>query len=150
MKKIAVVYASVHHRNTEKLLLGIKESLNIDLIPVNKVKESDVSKYDVVGFASGIYMGKFHKSLLNCIDAGYQFPKDTFVICTSGIKNGKYLLNMQKLLQSKGLKVLGGYQCKGYDTYGFLKLIGGIAKGHPTREEMEDATVFVRNLLNGR
>ena len=41
---------------------------------------------------------------------------------------------------------LGEYHCQGFDTFGPFKLVGGIAKGHPTSQEIEGAVAFYRNL----
>jgi len=44
---------------------------------------------------------------------------------------------------------MGSYGCRGYDTYGPFKLVGGIAKGHPTEEEIDGAVAFY-NKISGR
>ena len=46
------------------------------------------------------------------------------------------------IAQARRCENLGAYYCKGFDTYGPFKLIGGIAKGHPTEEEIEGAVRF--------
>lgn len=152
MKKIVIIYTSVHHKNTQKLLYGMREkvkskTVKIDLIPSDKIMNQDFSKYDIVGFASGIYMGHFHKSILDCIGQSYKFPKASFVICTSGSTNKKYLLRIQELLRQNGFTTLGGFQCKGYDTYGIFKMIGGIAKGHPNEKDILNAKDFIERVL---
>lgn len=45
-----------------------------------------------------------------------------------------------------GAKILGEYGCLGFDSFGPFKLIGGIAKGHPTNEEIDGAVKFYENL----
>ena len=35
---------------------------------------------------------------------------------------------------------------KGYDTFGPFKLVGGLAKGHPTQEENDGAVAFYKGL----
>ena len=37
---------------------------------------------------------------------------------------------------------IGRFQCKGFDTYGPFKLIGGIAKGHPDQKDIREAVEF--------
>ena len=51
----AIVYASVHHGNTEKLVKSIAEGCQVDLIDAVKQPDADLSSYDMIGFASGIY-----------------------------------------------------------------------------------------------
>ena len=41
----------------------------------------------------------------------------------------------------------GKYSCKGYDTFGPFKLIGGIAKGHPNEKDLAGAVEFYQNIL---
>ena len=60
----AIVYASVHHGNTEKLVKGIAEECQVDLIDAVKQPNADLNSYDMIGFASGIYFSKFHQSIL--------------------------------------------------------------------------------------
>ena len=50
----AIVYASVHHGNTEKLVKGIAEECQVDLIDAVKQPDADLCSYDMIGFASGI------------------------------------------------------------------------------------------------
>ena len=38
--------------------------------------------------------------------------------------------------------------CKGFDTYGPFKLVGGIKKGHPTQTEINGAVKFFEALYN--
>jgi flavodoxin len=43
--------------------------------------------------------------------------------------------------------LLGTYGCKGFDTVGPLKLIGGIAKGHPDENDVKGAIEFFRRII---
>ena len=42
--------------------------------------------------------------------------------------------------------MLGEFGCKGYDTFGPFKLVGGIAKGHPDQKDLAAARAFYRRL----
>ena len=130
----AIVYASVHHGNTEKLVKGIAEECQVDLIDAVKQPDVDLSSYDMIGFASGIYFSKFHQSIL-----GF-----AFLICTyGGSANYK---SIEQILDEKRSKVIGKFGCKGYDTFGPFKLVGGIAKGHPDEEDIKNTVEFVKEL----
>ena len=48
----AIVYASVHHGNTEKLVKNIAEECQVDLIDAVKQPDADLSSYDMIGFRS--------------------------------------------------------------------------------------------------
>ena len=43
-------------------------------------------------------------------------------------------------------KVIGKFGCKGYDSFGPFKLVGGIAKGHPNEKDLEAAVNFMTEL----
>ena len=45
----AIVYASVHHGNTEKLVKGIAEECQVDLIDAVKQPDADLCSYDMIG-----------------------------------------------------------------------------------------------------
>jgi len=64
MNRIAVIYCSVHHKNTEKLISYVDTTDNFDLCKSEDIKLGD---YDLIGFASGIYMGKLHGKLIRFI-----------------------------------------------------------------------------------
>ena len=42
--------------------------------------------------------------------------------------------------------ILGKFGCKGFDTFGPFKLVGGIAKGHPNTQDLERARSFYREI----
>lgn len=56
--KTAIIYASVHHENTKKVVEAIAGENVVDLIDATKKKERDLSEYGLIGFASGVYYGK--------------------------------------------------------------------------------------------
>ena len=128
----AIVYASIHHGNTEKLVKSIAEECQVDLIDAVKQSDADLGSYDMIGFASGIYFSKFHQSMLK------------FVICTYG--GSANYRSIEQILNKKHSKVIGKFGCKGYDTFGPFKLVGGIAKGHPDEEDIKNAVEFVKGL----
>ena len=61
--KTAIVYYSTHHGNTKKLLDAIAEKNEVALIDVTKQPSADISEYDRIGFASGIYFASFAKEI---------------------------------------------------------------------------------------
>lgn len=147
MKKVAIVYASSHHHNTKKLVENIALKCKIDLFDVLYDNNIDLSNYDIVGFASGIYMSTFHKSLFKFINV-HNLPNKAFLIYTCGSGSKKYSENIKSILVMKGINVLGIYSCRGFDTYGIWKFIGGIAKGHPTPNDILKGIDFVNKIIN--
>lgn len=71
--KTAIVYYSKHHSNTKKVLDALCKNNDITLIDATKTTNADLSGYDLIGYASGIYYSKFHKSVLNFAKKQYAY-----------------------------------------------------------------------------
>ena len=56
--------------------------------------------------------------------------------------------SIDTIAKRKHANVVGQFSCKGYDTFGPFKLIGGLAKGHPDARDLRQATSFVKRLIN--
>ena len=82
--KTAIIYASVHHGNTKKIIDEIAKTNEVDLIDATQVTEKDLSGYDLIGFASGVYYGKFHQSVLKFASVNLIENKNIFLMCTYG------------------------------------------------------------------
>lgn len=143
--KTVIVYASVHHGNTKKLVEKIAEKYSVHLIDAVQQSKADLTEYDRIGFASGIYFSKFHPEILKFASENLPENKRVFLICTYG--GSANYRSIEDILQQKGSDIIGKFGCKGYDTFGPFKLVGGIAKGHPNEKELEDAINFVNGLL---
>lgn len=146
--KTAIVYYSKHHGNTKKLLDAIKSSSKDDITLINVVDtaNADLSEYDIIGFASGIYYSKFEKRVLAFAKNNMPANKNTFFIYTYGAEKQGYTNAIRTALADKNANILGEYGCFGFNTFGPFKLIGGIAKNHPTADEIKGATEFYNNL----
>lgn len=141
--KTAIVYYSRHHENTKKLLEAIAARHDVVLIDAVQNAGIDLRGYDRVGFASGIYYSRFHKSVLN---AAQQLPAGAkvFFLYTYGAKKDGYTKAIREA--AAGAQVLGEYGCFGFNTFGPFKLIGGIAKGHPDKSDIDGALAFYEGL----
>ena len=144
--KTAIVYYSEHHGNTKKLLDAIAAKHDVTLINVTKTPETDLSGYDRIGLASGIYYSSFAKQLLAYAEEHLPEGKDVFYIFTHGAPKGMFLNAVRKIAEAKHCRELGDYHCLGFDTFGPFKLVGGIAKGHPTEDEISGAVSFYEGL----
>ena len=144
--KTAIVYYSEHHGNTKKLLDAIAAKHDVTLINVTKTPETDLSGYDRIGLASGIYYSSFAKQLLAYAEDHLPEGKDVFYIFTHGAPKGMFLNAVRKIAEAKHCRELGDYHCQGFDTFGPFKLVGGIAKGHPTEDEISGAVSFYEGL----
>lgn len=144
--KTAIVYYSKHHGNTKKLLDAIAQKHNVTLIDVTDDGNVDISDYDRIGFASGIYYSKFQKVLIKYAEENMPDGKETFFIYTYGAKKKGYTAAIAEAVNKHNAKLLGEFGCFGFNTFGPFKLIGGIAKGHPNDEELNEALKFYETL----
>ena len=88
----AIVYYSQHHGNTKKLLDAIASiDSSVTLFDVTENPDVDLSFYDRIGFASGIYFNSFARQILSFADA--HLPK-----------NRRYITRNQSQLL-KGIRV---------------------------------------------
>ncbi len=145
--RAAIVYVSIHHGNTEKIAREIARVLNAELLNVGKANEETIKNNDLIGFGSGIYFGKHHISLLKFIDAMPKVNKRAFIFSTRG--GGPpfiYHRAIKRRLRTKGFEIIGEFSCKGFDTFGLLKHIGGINKGKPDERDLEKAKEFAEKL----
>lgn len=141
--KTAIVYYSQHHGNTKKLVDAIASQHEVTLIDVTKAGSADLTDYDCIGFASGIYVSSFAKQLLSFAEENLPENKAVFFMNTCGFQSPVvYFEAIRKISKAKGCCELGAYQCLGYDTFGPFKLVGGIAKGHPDEKDLEGAVRF--------
>ena len=144
--KTAIVYYSKHHGNTKKLLDAIATVDEVALIDVTVDKEVDLSAYDRIGLASGIYYGSYAKQVINFVKKNLPEGKQVFFVYTHGAPKGEFLKSIRPLIEAKKCQELGEYHCKGFDTFGPFKLVGGLAKGHPTEDEIQAAVEFYKGL----
>ena len=144
--KTAIVYYSQHHGNTKKLLDAIAATENVMLIDVTAQPSADLSDYDRIGFASGIYYSSFAKQIVTFASEHLPENKDVFFIYTHGAPKGDFLKDMREIAGKKRCREIGAYHCQGYDTFGPFKLVGGLAKGHPTEAEIAAAVTFYQRL----
>ena len=69
-----------------------------------------------------------------------------FFVCTYGGDKGTSTKVLLEIAKEKNCPVLGEFGCKGFDTFGPFKLVGGIAKGHPNTQDLERARSFYREI----
>jgi len=145
--KTLIVYNSVHHGNTEKVAKVMSDVLEAKLVKPQELDINTIVEYDLVGFGSGIYMGKHHESLFKLADALPIFKnKNAFIFNTSGKGKTDYNNTLKEKLQKKGFNFIGDFSCNGFDTWGPFKLVGGINKGKPDRRDLDQAEKFAAEL----
>ena len=142
----AIVYYSQHHGNTKKLLDAVAAAENVQLIDVTDACTTDLTAFGRIGFASGIYFNSFAKQVLSFAEQYLPENREVFFIYTHGAPVGGFLKAIRTITEKKHCRELGAYHCQGYDTFGPFKLVGGLAKGHPTEDEIKEAVEFYRGL----
>jgi len=159
MKSLIILF-SYHHRNTEKIAKVFAGVLGSEIKLPQQLKPEELKDYDFIGFGSGIYDGKHHKSLLDFADS---LPNSTkgkaFLFSTCGVpialSGKKFVENyrakshsaLREKIQSKGYSIVGEFNCVGFNTNSFLIRFGGINKGRPNAEDLKGAEEFAQNLL---
>ena len=106
--KTAIVYYSQHHGNTRKLLDAIAAENEVTLIDVTKQPETDLTGYDRIGFASGIYYSSFAKQLLSFAQAYLPEGKEVFYLYTHGAPKGTFLTAIRRIAEEKRCRELRG------------------------------------------
>lgn len=145
--KTAIVYISAHHENTKKLVDSIAAANEVAVFDAAKEESIDLSNFDCIGFASGIVNGDFYPSLLSFMEGKLPSNKNVFFLYTCGMKRKGYTEKARNIAMNKECKISGEYGCLGCDTFGPLKMIGGIAKGHPTDSEIKEAVAFFTSII---
>ena len=144
--KTAICYLSCHHGNTRKVVEAMAQTGGADLIDVRTRQAVRLEGYDCIGFASGIYGFEMHKSVAAFARQYLPAGKPVFFVYTYGGAKGTGARALAKIADEKGCPVLGEFACKGHDTFGPFKLVGGIAKGRPNERDLERARAFFLSL----
>jgi len=124
--------------------------LGAEIKTLDQMSPDALLDFDLVGFGSGVYFGKLYKGLLEFADKLPQVNrKSAFIFSTSG-RAGKSAADFHKALRStlssKGYIILGEFSCPGFDTFGLLKISGGIKKGRPNQDDLKQAETFAQSM----
>lgn len=146
-----IICVSVHHGNTEKIARAMADVLGARLLHVRHADAEMLEQHDLIGFGSGIYFGRHHRSLLDFADGLPAFrDKKAFIFSTSGVRK-MWLVHdfdrpLRARLQRKGFRIVGEFSCRGFDTFGAAGIIGGMGKGRPDTGDLRQAGDFARGL----
>lgn len=143
-----IICASVHHKNTIKVANVIGEVLNADVIAPKDFDVDSIARYDLIGFSSGIYNGRHHKSILDLVsNINKQNNKKAFIFSTSTIPLEVTHKALNEMLLEKGFDIIGHFCCRGFMDYSFTKhLFGGLNKGRPNIKDLERAREFAMKI----
>ncbi len=145
--KTAICYYSRHHGNTLKVAQAMALEGEVDLIDVTTRQAVRLEGYDCIGLASGIYGFEFQKAVVEFARQYLPQGKPVFFLYTYGGAKGTGAKAVAEVAREKDCPILGEFSCKGFDTFGPFKMIGGIAKGHPDQKDLENARTFYREMV---
>jgi len=146
-----LIVHSFHHQNTLEVAEACAEVLGAEIKSPHDTDPAELADCNLVGFGSGIYHAKHSGALLTWAE---RLPQATgtaaFIFSTSGVYNPRKLVAdhaaLRDLLIQKGYTVVGEFGCRGWDTYAFLRYIGGLNRSRPNAVDLERARAFARGL----
>lgn len=148
--KTLILYASTHHGNTRKIVERMAKKSGAKIVNILEEEVPDLSKYKMIGLASGVYFGDLNQELVKFAQEAEFTPGQlVFLADTCGIGWKDYTYKLRMLLEERGVPCAGRFQCRGYDTYGPWRFIGGIARKHPDETDLRKAEIFIRRITKG-
>ena len=150
MKSLLVLY-SYHHKNTEKVAKAFAKVLNAQIKTPQQTDPGELQEYDLIGFGAGIDSGKHYKPLLGFADRLLSVDnKNSFIFSTAALtgekKREKDHSTLREKLESKGYRIVDEFQCKGFNTNSFMSFFGGMNKGRPNAEDLQNAEEFAQKI----
>lgn len=146
-----VICKSVHHGNTARVAERIASVLDAEIAAPEAVSSARLDAYDLIGFGSGVYYGRFHRALRDWVRRLPERSGDrkaAFVFSTSGLSCLWRLWHrpFRNEVVRKGFDVVGEFHCRGFDTWGPLWITGGVNTRHPDDHDLARAADFARAL----
>jgi flavodoxin len=147
--KTIIFYTSTHHGNTAKVAKVIGEVLKADMHDLEKEEGAsvDIRKADLIGLGSGVYGFNLSEKLFALADQLDLTGKKVFLFSTSSSNRIKLLKKLKDKLAEKKVEVVGEFMCLGFVDWAFFKWFGGgLRKGHPNAEDLENVRKFAESL----
>ncbi|MFC8380953.1 flavodoxin family protein [Nocardia sp. NPDC056952] len=148
--KVILVCKSVSHGNTQRVAEAISQVLGGRVVAPADIDPAELAAYDLVGFGSGIYNMAFHPELRRFIASlPARHQGKAFVFRTSGFPETpfrRYVTTLTRDIEKKGFDVVDAFDCRGFDTWLPLRVVGGVRKGHPDASDLTAAREFAENL----
>ncbi|MBY4130568.1 flavodoxin [Rhodococcus fascians] len=148
--KSVIVCVSGPHQNTRRIAEAIADGLDAEVRTPDLIDPARIAEYDLVGFGSGIYLGKHHQQLLSFVASLPNVDHHrAFVFATSGFAESsvnRFSRSLTDPLNNKGFQISDGFSCRAKDTFFPFAPFGGIRKGHPDHVDLRRARLFAEQL----
>ena len=128
------------------LVDAIAGKYDVDVIDAASCETAGLDGYDLIGIASGVAYARYYPQLLTFLERNLPEGKKVFFLHTAGSPRENHNAAAKEIADARKCSCLGTFFCKGYDTYGPFKVIGGIAKGHPNQDEIASVIRFFGEL----
>ncbi len=127
--------------NTKKVAEAIAAEMKADAINVaSHGGDYDMRDCDLLFVGSGVYWFKAGNEMVKFLNAlSPSVGKHAAVFGTHGSRDD-HIVQMKKVLEGKGLKVIGEWSCPGQE-YAMVN------KGRPNEEDLKAAREFARRML---
>ncbi|MFJ8625428.1 flavodoxin family protein [Kitasatospora sp. NPDC093550] len=151
--KAVIVCASVSHGNTRRVAEVVGRVLSAPVVEPEQLDPAGLADYDLVGFGSGIFTGRFHprlRAFVRAVPEGQR--RRAFVFATSGLPELRvrpFTRPLVRQLEGKGFEVADAFSCRGLDTWLPFRLVGGINKARPHGGDLAAARAFAEGLRAG-
>jgi flavodoxin len=149
--KTIMIYTSTHHGNTAKVAKVIGETLKAEMHDLEKedVSKLDIGKFDLIGLGSGIYAFTFSPKLFDLVERFDLKGRKVFLFSTSASGRKRMHRKLTDALASKQAENVGEFTCPGFIDWAFFRwFAGGLRKGQPNAEDLENARKFAESMKN--
>jgi len=144
--KTCILTDSRHHGNTRKVVDAIAAAdPEVTVMDCAHPEGLNFADYQCIGLASGIAYGRMYDSVM---EMARKIPasKKTIVIYTCGSMKQDYAKEIKNILTERKAALLGCYHCKGWDTFGPFRFLGGINRKNPDSRDLAGAVGFYQKM----
>lgn len=146
--KCIIICESIYNGNTLKLARAMAQTLGCCCITADEAMALNLTKYETIGLASGIYFGKHHPKLFEVVEKLNYVQQDVFIVSSRGNPFlGKYHQPLKDALNEKNKKIIGEFSVRGYDETGPWVIIGGGHRGKPDEKDLKKAVTFAQKAM---
>lgn len=152
--KAVIVVHSWHHGNTRKIADSMGKVLIALVRTTDEISPEEIANYALIGLGAGIDKGQHYQALLDFAEGmPMANGQKVFIFSTAGVAGSerKKLSDhkaLRDILQAKGYTILDEFSCRGFSTSSFMKVFGGLNKGHPDAQDFLAAELFATGLIN--